>query len=787
MAKSEQDYVTDLDPSFQNLLASMPDPIAYVTIGRRCVFTNRAFEIEAGKSANEIRDSALSLVFDQQILSYIDKSVLHFDHDSTNSIDTKILLNRSHGSIHGYEFFPQHNSDGKLLGIFIHGHTLQKNKYPYESAHELTELDSTPFHSKESLLKASRPSGLGFWSLDIATMLVSLSAKVSTEWEIKSDEFAETMDQCIERVYFEDQPKARAALKATLEQNVDYWVEYRMLMPDNDFMWIESRAETIYDKDNKPIRLIGTIHDITNRKNLEKVLIESEKRFRTLADFIPQIVWTANAEGRIDYCNKNGLEYVGLTMEQAQTGDFLFAIHPEDRIAALPIWSRSVIHGQPFEIELRLLKAADTSFRWHLTRGLALKNNQGEVVKWLGTSTDIHEQKRLVEDLRMANLQAEKGMAIKSSFIANMSHEIRTPLTAILGFTKLLASPGISTEARANYFQIIDQNGKALTKIIDDILDISKFEAGKFKIESIDFSLDELLKEVTNMFEKSAQEKGVRIVLQSGAIAIDRLKSDPSRLRQILINILGNATKFTDRGEICIEATTQALNDREVQIQIRIKDSGVGLSTEQASLLFEPFSQADESTTRKYGGSGLGLTLSRRFARALGGDVSLEAFALNEGCTFVITAIAEAAEGWLSPAQAATVIDPNMRENREMRQNLRALVVDDALENQFLLSEILVEQGIKVSLASDGREAIDKAMESHPDFILMDMQMPILDGYSATRELRRLGFKNPIIALTAMALKEDEARIIECGCNIHLTKPIDFKLLFDTIADYTEV
>ena len=787
MAKSEQDDVTGLDPSFQNLLASMPDPIAYVTIGRRCIFTNRAFKIEAGKSADEIQESALPLVFDRQILNYIDKAFLHFEHESSYNGDTRIVLNRSNGSIHGYEFFPRHNSDGQLLGIFIHSHSSRKTIFPFDSHPVLTNLASTPFHSNENLLKASRPSGLGFWSLDVATMRISVSDKVSTEWEIKSDEFGDTMDQCIDLVYFEDQPKVRAALKATLEQNMDYWTEYRMLMPDNDFMWIESRAETIYDKNNNPIRLIGTIHDITNRKNLEKVLIESEKRFRTLADFIPQIVWTANAEGRIDYCNRNGLEYIGLTMEQVQTGDFLSAINPEDMIAALPVWSRSMTYGQPFEIELRLRKAADTSFHWHLTRGLALKNNQGEVVKWLGTSTDIHEQKRLVEDLRMANLQAEKGMAIKSSFVANMSHEIRTPLTAILGFTKLLASPGVSMEARANYFQIIDQNGKALTKIIDDILDISKFEAGKFKIESIDFSLDELLKEVTNMFEKSAQEKDVRIVLQSEGIAIDRLKSDPSRLRQILINIIGNATKFTDRGEICIEATTRSLNDREVQIQIRIKDSGVGLSTEQAGFLFEPFNQADESTTRKYGGSGLGLTLSRRFARALGGDVALEAFALNEGCTFVITAIAEAAEGCLSPTQAATVIDPSLREHREMRQNLRALVVDDALENQFLLSEILAEQGIKVNLASNGREAIDKAMESHPDFILMDMQMPILDGYSATRELRRLGFKNPIIALTAMALKEDEARIIECGCNIHLTKPIDFKRLFDTIADYTEV
>ncbi len=380
-------------------------------------------------------------------------------------------------------------------------------------------------------------------------------------------------------------------------------------------------------------------------------------------------------------------------------------------------------------------------------------------------------------DLTVEKNKAERASKAKSEFLANMSHEIRTPLAAILGFSELLNDCASPAE-RAEYTKVISRNGKALSRLIDDILDLSKVEAGKLELERIDFDIKSLVEEITALFQETAKKKQIQIELTVDPATPARINSDPTRIRQILINLVGNAAKFTSRGLISIEV--RPVEHRGVMscIEFIIKDSGIGMTKVQASRLFQPFSQADNSTTRKFGGSGLGLALSRRLAVALGGDVKITQCEPQIGCTFVASVEA-------TPALRENVVPlPLERQPREASEPYRhsnILLVEDSPDNQLLIKMILSNAGMSVDFAHNGAEGVRMAEAKRYDVVLMDMQMPVLDGYAATEQLRQHGYDRPIIALTAHAMLEDRTRTFAIGCAAHLTKPLDAKLLIETI------
>lgn len=370
---------------------------------------------------------------------------------------------------------------------------------------------------------------------------------------------------------------------------------------------------------------------------------------------------------------------------------------------------------------------------------------------------------------------SEKANRLKSLFLANMSHEMRTPLGAILGFTKLLQDPNLSDKDRTEYVGIIEKTGESLTKIINDILDLSKVEAGYLEIEKRDFSLKTLLKEVRVLCEAKLGKKQVSVVVDVQDSFPDYVNTDPQRLKQILMNLLGNAIKFTDHGHVAIRCEAQ--NDRLI---FKIKDSGVGIPIDKQHLLFKSFSQVDNSLSRKHEGTGLGLVLSRHLARMLQGDVVLDSSTSGKGSVFTVTIPFEAPKG---PKNEKLTKEETARALSQV-QGKSVLLVDDSEINRLLLNRILSNQNMVVTLADNGEEAIKKASSSEFDVILMDVQMPVMDGRTATRTLRLGGYKKPIIALTAHAMKEDRDRCIEAGCNDYLTKPVDFEVLFQTLARY---
>ncbi|MBC7372177.1 MAG: response regulator [Bdellovibrionaceae bacterium] len=415
----------------------------------------------------------------------------------------------------------------------------------------------------------------------------------------------------------------------------------------------------------------------------------------------------------------------------------------------------------------------------------AVRDARGKIIGILAVISDVTElvqSRKQIEisnhEITLAKDEAEKANNLKSSFLANMSHEIRTPLGAIIGFTNLMKDSDDEQE-RQDYAKIVDRNGHALTQLIDDILDLSKVEAGRLAIEHVEFSLYNAVEEIISLFSETAKSKGVKLTCKIDADTPRKVKSDPTRVRQILVNLIGNAIKFTDNGSV--ELSVQPLREmnKGPQLRFSVQDTGIGMTLEQTQKLFIPFTQVDNSTTRKFGGTGLGLALSRKLAQALGGDVRISKFEPNVGCTFEATISFEESV----PVKKTPLSNSNASTYMTL-QNAKVLLVEDSEDNRFLILRILKRNGIVADVAVNGKEAVDKALSQNYDLILMDMQMPILDGYSATAQLRERDYKRPIVALTAHAMIEERKRILAVGCDAHLTKPIDSQLLLQIIAQY---
>jgi two-component system sensor histidine kinase/response regulator len=445
------------------------------------------------------------------------------------------------------------------------------------------------------------------------------------------------------------------------------------------------------------------------------------------------------------------------------------------------------VRGQLAELEKRVeLKTIDLA-----RANLALQAKVHEITRAEEAARDqatkLEETNRALEQ---ATHRADAANRAKSEFLSNMSHEIRTPMTAILGYAELLCEPGISRTEIEQHVRTIQRNRDHVLKLINDVLDLSKIEVGAMTVERLPCSPATILRDVAGMMELRAAEKHLSLSCGASGPLPGTIRTDPTRLRQVLLNLVANAIKFTDRGGVHVHARmVPAAEGAPPAIAFDVTDTGIGIDAEQLSRLFRPFSQADTSTTRRYGGSGLGLSISLRLAELMGGTIAVRSDT-GTGSTFTATVETGPLDGvrWVgldevheAPAEGAPAggADPTL--------SGRILLAEDGRDNQRLVKLYLARAGASVEIAEDGSEAHEielreMAAGTPHDLILMDMQMPRLDGYEATRRLRRDGYRGPILAVTAHAISGDRQRCLDAGCDEYAVKPIDRRALIELCA-----
>jgi PAS domain S-box-containing protein len=632
----------------------------------------------------------------------------------------------------------------------------------------------------ETLRLVEQMSGVGHWRLERNTGVVEWSDEVYRIHGVERDSFDPNLDSALDFYVEGDRQALTEMIQRGLEDGEGYMAKLQIVRPDGEERRILTHAETEVDETGRVVAMFGVFQDVTEQ---EKVLARSrrdEGRYRLLAENIGDVITRVKMDGSSKYISPAIQQLLGWTFEEmsGQSQDY---VYPEDRHLVLKAIGEAVTSGTPSRLEHRAVHRNGTVI-WVECTFKALKDENGHVDDVVVVIRDMTQRRVLEDQVIEAKERAEKAAQAKSEFLANMSHELRTPLTSVIGFSGLLQGSDALPAEERTYVERIATASEALLGVINDILDYSKLEANAIEMDPEPFQVAALVDGAAAIVEGQCVAKGLSLKVVADAAMPEVLTGDAGRLRQVMLNFLSNAVKFTGKGGVTLRVGGAPDPDGRWRLRVAVTDTGIGIPAEKIEVLFKRFSQADASTTRVYGGTGLGLAISRRLIEIMGGEIGVDSKP-GEGATFWF-------ETPLIQGGAAAGLadgDDEMAASGGLAGG-RILMADDAPGNRELVSAILRGLGLEIDTVCDGAEAVQAMQTGAYDLVLMDVHMPVMDGLTATREIRRMqagsGHRTPILALTANVQADQVARCLDSGMDGHLAKPIQIPELAGALAHW---
>jgi len=528
-------------------------------------------------------------------------------------------------------------------------------------------------------------------------------------------------------------------------------------------------------------------HELADLAHLSELrAIASGERLRFMAESMPQKIFTAAPDGNVDYFNRQWIDYSAMTFEQMRDWGWLQIIHPDDVKENIRRWEHCVATGEFFEIENRI-RRHDGAYRWHLSRAHAMRDADGQVTMWIGSNTDIDDVKRTEIELRLAREVAEEANRAKDTFLATLSHELRTPLAAILGWAGLLRRPGCTPDDLTEGLTVIERNARAQAQLIEDVLDVSRIVSGKLSMNVHPCQLTAVIEAAIDVVHPAAQAKGIFINTRLDPAA-GHVTCDASRMQQVFWNLVANAIKFTPvdgRVTVTLAADNSAAT-------ITVADNGQGIGADFLPYIFERFRQADGSSTRRFGGLGLGLSIVKHIVELHGGTVKVESKGAGQGSTFTVRiptrAVAADAStgkevGGIEKLPPVVALDAAPLAAVRL-DGVRILIVDDEADARRLIAKVLQGAGARVTAVGTVRDALAELAKNLPQVLVSDLAMPDEDGFDLIREVRQLGYtprQLPAVVLTALAKGHADSALLG-GFQAHIVKPVETADLLAVVA-----
>ncbi|MCL1139992.1 PAS domain S-box protein [Shewanella pneumatophori] len=904
--------IKDSENRFRGLVANIPGVVYRTSIGDCWMMEYVSDNIShiSGYPASDFIESSgrsyQSIIVEEDIPlvnNTIEEALLE-----QKSFEVQYRIKHRDGSIHWVQEKGKAIYDDNAIALWFDGsiHDITSSKLAQEAIAQSQQQLETITESIPSTVYQMH------WCSNTERRFTFLSSACIATLGFHRDEVLNNFDRVAECIVSEERAGIIEALSGKSSKGMKWTKEFRYQHPVGDTRWLQAGAHGDLQNDGGII-WNGYLMDITDRKQVDKELEEREAHFRALFDNAGIGIVNVDEKGTILDCNEQFSFYLQIGADEVIGRSFFDYQFDEDRDTTRALFRELSVNGNDcITAEVRLINQSSECM-WMDLSLTRLQNSEGELSSMVLSMADITSLKQLSQQLSQAKDIADAANQAKSDFLANMSHEIRTPMNAIIGMSQLCLQTELDAKQQ-NYVQKIDRASKSLLGIINDILDFSKIEAGKLDIESVPFQLDTMLEDLSDMFSTKAAEKQLELLFAVAPNIPRHLEGDPLRLSQVLINLMNNAIKFTEQGEILLSISQLELVDEQILLKFSVRDSGIGLLEEQRNKLFKSFSQADTSTTRRYGGTGLGLAISKQLVELMGGEIGVDS-QFGHGSTFYFTVslnvadkkvlkVKQEVEGmrilvaddnatardilrttlesmgfevdvvksgaeavqhckthdyavalidWLMPemngieaakqilanqAQPPKVLIVSAHANHELtdeleqldiagfitkpisasrlldgimlslgeqgtmpvRQNTsnisqlllaqlkgkRILLVEDNEMNQEVASEFLEQVGVVLSIAENGQIALEKLTMQSFDLILMDCQMPVMDGYQATQALRNMpGLADiPVIAMTANAMAGDKEMCLQAGMNDHIAKPVEASLLYTKLLHY---